>query len=304
MTQHRPHHAGAATSSRRHLLISGTGRAGTSFLVRYLTALGLDTHLARRGAAAGWSEDAHAGLEDLPSGADPNSLPYVIKSPWLAFHPESLGPDVTLDAIIVPVRGLAEAAASRVLNERRAMLKAQPWMQAQGQAWDVWAHVPGGVVYSLDATDQARLLAVAFHTIVHHALSHDIPLVLLEFPRLAQDGDYLFARLAPVLGRGVTRDRAIEAHRRLADPAKLRTEGELAQARSDCADKARGLIGADLAGVAARREVDATMARLEAAEARAAAAEARLGRIESHPAWRASAPIRRVARWVRDRALS
>ncbi len=46
------------------------------------------------------------------------------------------------------------------------------------------------------------------------------------------------------------------------------------------------------------------MARIEAAEARAAAAEARLGRIESHPAWRASSPIRRVVRWVRDRALS
>ena len=32
---------------RRHLLIAGTGRAGTSFLVRYLAELGLDTHLGR-----------------------------------------------------------------------------------------------------------------------------------------------------------------------------------------------------------------------------------------------------------------
>ena len=33
----------------RHLIIAGTGRAGTSFLVRYLTELGLDTTLARQG---------------------------------------------------------------------------------------------------------------------------------------------------------------------------------------------------------------------------------------------------------------
>jgi hypothetical protein len=32
---------------RRHLLIAGTGRAGTSFLVRYLSALGLETEIDR-----------------------------------------------------------------------------------------------------------------------------------------------------------------------------------------------------------------------------------------------------------------
>ena len=44
----------------RHLFIAGTGRAGTSFLVRYLTALGLDTRLTRHGEE-GWDEEAHAG---------------------------------------------------------------------------------------------------------------------------------------------------------------------------------------------------------------------------------------------------
>lgn len=49
----------------RHLLIGGTGRAGTSFLVRYLTHLGLDTVLSRSGSAASWDEAANAGLETL-----------------------------------------------------------------------------------------------------------------------------------------------------------------------------------------------------------------------------------------------
>ena len=65
----------------RHLLIAGTGRAGTSFLVRYLAKLGLDTQLSRTGADANWDDAANAGLETLllPGAAD---LPYVIKSPW------------------------------------------------------------------------------------------------------------------------------------------------------------------------------------------------------------------------------
>jgi hypothetical protein len=48
-------------SIRRHLLIAGTGRAGTSFLVRYLTELGLDSRLRRYGENAGWDENANAG---------------------------------------------------------------------------------------------------------------------------------------------------------------------------------------------------------------------------------------------------
>ena len=47
-----------------HLAIAGTGRAGTSFLVRYLTELGLDTHLARHGEDGSWDEVPQCGIGD------------------------------------------------------------------------------------------------------------------------------------------------------------------------------------------------------------------------------------------------
>jgi hypothetical protein len=50
----------------RHLLIAGTGRLGTSALVRYRAGLGLGTHLTKRGNAAEGTDFAEAGLEDLP----------------------------------------------------------------------------------------------------------------------------------------------------------------------------------------------------------------------------------------------
>jgi len=69
-------------------IIAGTGRAGTSFLVRYLTELGLDTTLARNGDRAGWDAEANAGLENLMiAGAD---LPYVVKSPWISEYAEQI----------------------------------------------------------------------------------------------------------------------------------------------------------------------------------------------------------------------
>ena len=57
--------AGTNNEPRRHLIIAGTGRAGTSFLVRYLTELGLDTIPTREGEAAWWDVEANAGLETI-----------------------------------------------------------------------------------------------------------------------------------------------------------------------------------------------------------------------------------------------
>ena len=101
---------GEAAEPSRHLLIAGTGRAGTSFLVRYLHALGLDTHIARQGDRQ-WDEAAQAGLEDIPLGLAPGSLPYVVKSPWLTECIDQVLAEgaIAIDAVVIPVRDLAEA---------------------------------------------------------------------------------------------------------------------------------------------------------------------------------------------------
>jgi len=99
----------ACQNPEKHLIIAGTGRAGTSFLVRYLTELGLDTTLARNGDRASWDAEANAGLENLlVSGAN---LPYVIKSPWISEYVEQILKEerFKIDAFIVPVRDLVEA---------------------------------------------------------------------------------------------------------------------------------------------------------------------------------------------------
>ena len=225
--QTHPYRARAA--ARRHLLISGTGRAGTSFLVRYLTALGLDTNLARHGDKAFWDGAANAGLEDLPIPGQHADLPYVMKSPWLGHFSDPLPfpPDVVLDGLILPIRGLAEAAASRCILELRAAHQTTPWLADFDATIDAWGATPGGVVYSLDPLDQARLLAVAFHRLVHAAVLRDVPIVLLAFPRLVEDAEYLHARLAPVLGGRISREQALAAHAQVADRAKVRTEAEI-----------------------------------------------------------------------------
>jgi hypothetical protein len=210
---------------KHHLLIAGTGRAGTSFLVQYLAACGLDTHLARNPEDR-LDENANAGLEDFP--ANNADLPYVIKSPWLyEFVDELLERDnIEVDAVIIPMRDLVEAAASRVANELRARL-GQEAIPGELTLWHTWGSTPGGVVYSLNPIDQARLLSMGFHRVVHACVKKRVPLIFLEFPRFIADGEYLYKQLQPIL-KGIDLSTAMLAHAKTARPDKVRIGGELA----------------------------------------------------------------------------
>ena len=63
---------------KHHLIISGTGRAGTTFLVQLLTELGLDTGF--KDAFSEFHANCNAGMEWNLRRED---APYVVKSPEL-----------------------------------------------------------------------------------------------------------------------------------------------------------------------------------------------------------------------------
>ena len=226
---------------KHHLLIAGTGRAGTSFLVRYLDALGLETHFACHDNAS-WFEDANAGAEDIPLSIVSQNLPYVVKSPWTyEFIDQLLSDDaITLDAVIVPIRDLAEAASSRLITEARAGAEAAPWTTQLDCPFENWGHTPGGAVFSLNQLDQERILAHSFHKLLHRVVKADIPLILIDFPRHAEDAEYLYSKLAPILPRSMTLELSMAAHKKIAQPKKVRvrTEVEASTSTNNVMDRA------------------------------------------------------------------
>ena len=253
---------------RRHLLIAGTGRAGTSFLVRYLAELGLDTHLGRHRESPGWDEDANAGLEDAPFLTPDTDLPYVIKCPWLYHFIDDLLNDRTFvpDAVIIPVRDLAEAVTSRCVVQQRAIHQSAPWMSRFDRSWEDWAHVPGGIIYSLNPIDQGRLLAVGFHHLVQRLVVADVPIIFLAFPKLTEDPTYLFEKLRPILPQTVDHRIACSAQRRVVDPAKVRVGTEIGSVATLDKLNATKVIGyeshAALDEIALRRELIRVRAQL------------------------------------------
>ena len=200
--------------------------------MRYLTALGLDTNLGRRGEAAIWDANAHAGLEDIVAGDSNENIPYVIKSPWIGEYIDEFlkKKNFEIDAVVAPMRDLVEAASSRAVLEQRAIHQSQPWMAEQfDRSWEVFGHTAGGTVYSLNPLDQARLLAVQFHQLVFNVSRAGIPLIFPIFPRMATDWEYLYNCLKPVLPGEITPEIARRAHARVAKLSLVRVTGELAE---------------------------------------------------------------------------
>ena len=184
---------------KHHMIISGTGRAGTTFLVQLLTELGFDT-----GFKKGKSVDpnSHAGMElDI---RDPNA-PYVIKSPWLCDYLDDVleNGDIVVDQAIVPMRDLYAAAQSR----REVTRKAQ-----SGNS-----EVPGGLWHTKNPEDQETILVTQLYKLFFALAKHNVPLVLLLFPRLVKDPKYLYQKIGFLLG-DIKYDRFLEAFQSISRP--------------------------------------------------------------------------------------
>jgi hypothetical protein len=95
------------------------------------------------------------------------------------------------------------------------------------RTWETYGHTAGGLVYSLNPLDQARLLAVQFHRLVLKASEAGIPIVFPVFPRIATDWEYLHKCLRPILPRDISGDAARAAHASVANAAKIRVTREI-----------------------------------------------------------------------------
>jgi hypothetical protein len=182
------------------IVITGTGRSGTTFLVRLLSAIGQPTGYTEQNWRDHYFDYSSAGLEGDP--LDPAS-PYIVKNPELSVTlPDILARGgLAIDHAIVPVRDLDQAALSRV--------------HIGGQAGEI----PGGLVGTGDAEQQRAVLAERFHGLVHALVVHEVPHTFLEFPRFVQDVEYAYRKLAPIFP--VDHDRFAAAFRALADPTKV-----------------------------------------------------------------------------------
>ena len=172
---------------RHHVIISGTGRTGTTLMVQLLTNLGLDTGFT--------SDDEHvyqtcnAGME---RSLTEEKAPYIIKNPGYCETLEELliTGNYHIDHIFIPVRDLFSAAQSRIEVSKKTPRHAIPKGLSK---------TPGGMWGTKDKSRQEDILARMFFKLIYVIIRYDIPHTFLEFPRLALDPAYTYEKLRPIL---------------------------------------------------------------------------------------------------------
>jgi hypothetical protein len=162
------------------IIITGTGRSGTTFLVQLLTELGLDTGYTSKTWQQDYDAQSAAGLEhDFGN----TQTPRILKNPAFCETLPALlaGGAMIVDHAIIPMRALDDAARSRV------------WIGGRGKT-------AGGLWGTADAARQKSVLAEKFHLLLHTLTIHNIPHTLLEFPRFAREAGYTWQKLHWLLG--------------------------------------------------------------------------------------------------------
>lgn len=191
-------------SQHKHIIISGIGRSGTTFLVKLFTELGMDTGFTPGNYPI--FENCNAGLEIPLKRAN---APYIVKDPRLCdYLPEVIALGKQIEHALIPVRKLEHAVKSRVSVQQRsaAMLETRK-------------SVPGGLWDTTSDDQQQQVLAEKFYRLVHNLTVYNIPTTFLDFPRLANDASYLFEKLKPILN--VDYDAFQQVFKRVADPTAI-----------------------------------------------------------------------------------
>ena len=156
------------------ILITGTGRCGTTFLVRLFTILGLDTGYNEETMENFVYKNCNAGLETQ------NTNHTIIKSPKFSNNIKELNKQFDIELVIVPIRNIIEATDSRTKHKNQN-----------------GGFPPGINNRSEMLTENYRRIA----TLIQDLVIEDINYVLVNFHKMTKDPKYLFTILEPLVNR-------------------------------------------------------------------------------------------------------
>lgn len=154
------------------ILITGTGRAGTTLLMHILTRLGLDTGFDPAKVEDSIFKEARAGLETLPEPLSPT----IVKACEMSGQIDKYVRDgYRFQHVIVPIREIEHSVKSRA---------------AIG---DENSGKPGALIVA--DPDQAAKYRADIYQLCHDCALHSIPITFMHFPRFAEDFGYFFDKI-------------------------------------------------------------------------------------------------------------
>ena len=159
------------------IIITGTGRCGSSFLVHLLSAMGLDTGYTEEYCSNELQNECRGGCEHTID------KPYkILKNPTFAENIEEIIQGYEIEHVIIPIRDLNKTALSREKNN------------------DNHGGYGGYTMGAKSVEEQENKHARLVYNLIEKLTSYDIPYTTIHFPRIVEDKEYLYKKLNNVDG--------------------------------------------------------------------------------------------------------
>ena len=156
------------------ILITGTGRCGTTFLIKLFSFLDFNTGYTRDNYTLSISPNCNSGMERKY-----NDNFNVIKNPLFIEDIERIAQDksILLKAVIIPIRDLKMSAKSRVKHGKQN----------------------GGLWNATDELSQIKFYKNILTKYLVISTKYDINTIFIHFNKMISDKTYLFNKLKPIL---------------------------------------------------------------------------------------------------------
>jgi hypothetical protein len=156
------------------ILITGTGRCGTTFLIKLFTFLNYDTGCYKHNYQEHIFVNCNSGMEH-----DITASPYIIKNPCFLRDIDEIvtNPRIKIKLVIIPLRDFTQSAKSRVSHGSGA-----------GGLWD-----------ASNLEEQINFYEKIMSNYRTVMTTHRINTIFLDFDQMITDKQYLFEKLKVVL---------------------------------------------------------------------------------------------------------
>lgn len=156
------------------ILITGTGRCGTTFLIKLFSFLDFDTGFNRNNYTDYISLNCNSGMERKY-----NENYYILKNPLFIVNINNILKDtsIIIKYVIIPVRELKITAISRVKHR----------------------FGNGGLWHATDELTQIQFYKDILINYIYFMTKYDINTVFIDFDKMINDKMYLFNKLKNIL---------------------------------------------------------------------------------------------------------
>jgi hypothetical protein len=156
------------------ILITGTGRCGTTFLIKLFSFLNFNTGYDRNNYKRSIYSNCNAGME-----RNYNTRFYILKSPTFINNIKNILEDnsIKIKTVIIPIRDFKLSAVSRVKNKKG----------------------PGGLWNAVDESSQIQHYKDIMSNYIYFMTKYDINTVFIDFDKMISDKKYLFYKIKSIL---------------------------------------------------------------------------------------------------------